>query len=104
MLSTRGVKLFFRKLVFSQEHLQRLEAVEKALKRLIDDVEELDDKYTRIRGLVYARKLHKDPQPEQTNGDAHEEKDTSKMTRMELKQYLARSGRFLPGKPPKHSE
>lgn len=82
----------------------QIEAAEKALKRVLDDVEELDDKYTRLRGLVYARKLHKNP-VEEPNGEDHgEQVDTSKMTRMELKRYLARSGRFLPGKPTNHQE
>jgi len=97
--------MLFKKIApLTPEQLNRLDMIEKTLKRLLDDVEELDDKYTRLRGLVYARKLHKDPAPaaEQTNGDAGE--DTSKMSRMELKRYLARSGRFVPGKPTSHQE
>jgi len=95
--------LFKKTAPLSPEQLNRLDMIEKTLKRLLDDVEELDDKYTRLRGLVYARKLHKDPAPEQEQPSAETE-DTSKMSRLELKRYLARSGRFVPGKPTSHQE
>lgn len=84
-----------------EAHVERLERVEKALRSLLDDVEELDDKYTRLRGLVYARKLHKEPKEIE---DAPTEGAPGKMTRQELKAYLTRSGRFTPGKPTIHNE
>lgn len=85
--------------------LDRLAELEKVLKRLCDDVEEIDQKYTSLRGMVYAKKLHKQP-PEDDPGEqtTAAERDTSKMTRAELKAYLTRSGRFIPGHPAKHQE
>lgn len=88
-----------------EAHMERIgaqiEAAEKALKRLIDDVEEMDDKYTRLRGLVYARKLHKEPKE---SDESAPDPSTGKMTRQELKAYLTRSGRFTPGKPTIHND
>jgi hypothetical protein len=90
------------------ELLDRLSAVEKVAKRLCDDVEELDQNYSRLRGMVYAKKLHKQTpegggEREQTT-DGQQVVDTSKMSRAELKAHLTRSGRFIPGQPPKHQE
>lgn len=90
------------------ELLDRIAHVEKVAKRLCDDVEELDQRYTRMRGLIYAKKLHKAPTQEDESGDEtsppQQTTDTSKMSRAELKAYLTRSGRFIPGQPPKHQE
>lgn len=90
------------------ELLDRLTHVEKVAKRLCDDVEELDQRYTKMRGLIYAKKLHKAPTQEEEPGEQttplQTTIDTSRMSRAELKAYLTRSGRFIPGQPPKHQE
>lgn len=90
------------------ELLDRLTHVEKVAKRLCDDVDELDNRYTKMRGLIYAKKLHKQPLAEEEPGEQttapQQTSDTSKMSRAELKAYLTRSGRFMPGLPPKHQE
>lgn len=85
--------------------VDRVAALEKVTRRLCDDVEELDQRYTKLRGLVYAKKLHKAPAEEEPAVDEpSQQKSIEQMTRAELKAHLTRSGRFLPGQPPKHSE
>ena len=87
-------------------YMDRLLVVEKALKVALDDIEDLDMKFQKMRGLIYAKKLHKtgvegaeDPAEPTSAG-----LDTSKMTRDQLKRHLTSSGRFFPGKPPVHTE
>lgn len=75
---------------------------------LSERLETLEDKHSRLRGVVYGRKLHKEPAAEPAEEPQERrsapQTDTARMTREELKRHLARSGRFIPGKPAIHSE
>lgn len=75
----------------------RVETLEKATKVLMDDLSTLEDKHVRLRGKVYAHKLHR---PD--DDDAETPKPVDKMTRDELRRHLLASGRFMPGRPAKH--
>lgn len=85
----------------------RIAKLEQVVKRLCDDVDAIDDKLTKVRGLIYAKKIHKTGLQERDDGqtdieDVAPPTDTSKMNRAELKRWLTQSGRFTPGKPPQH--
>jgi len=84
--------------------LDRIERLERGLRRLIDDVDSIDGQLVKVKGLIYAKKIHKTglqatEEPSETSAP-----DTRAMNRQELKAYLTRSGRFTPGKPTQHSE
>lgn len=72
----------------------------RRVKDLTDDLAKLEDQYKRLRGLVYARKLHKPDADDETAAPAN---DTAKMSRDELRRHLGLTGRFTPGKPPVHT-
>lgn len=100
---------------FKSQEIQRLERLEahaatigKSLQSAMELLEELEDKHQRLRGVVYGRKLHKEPLAEGTEEPQERPsaapKETSRMTREELKRHLALSGRFIPGRPPIHTQ
>lgn len=72
----------------------------KVLQTQADALAELQDKHVRLRGKVYAHKLHK-PEEETTPSEG---KPVDQMTREELRRSLVRSGRFMPGKPVSHDK
>lgn len=80
---------------------ERLDRLEKAVARVLDDLGELEDKHERLRGKVYAHKLHK---PTEEAQDSRSESDPAKMSRAELKAWATRSGRITPGRPAHHTE
>lgn len=82
---------------------ERVATIQSVLKRLVDDVDALEERYTSLRGLVYAKKLHKQT-PAEDPGESTPETDTSKMSKAELKAFLTRTGRMVPGKPTQHQE
>lgn len=82
-----------------EELVKDMQITMRRVRELQEAVEELDDKFMRMRGLIYARKLHKPPEDEQTK-DAEEKP----LSREELRRQLTKSGRFIPGKPPVHIE
>jgi len=75
--------------------------------RKVRDLQEaydvLDDKYTRMRGLIYAKKMHRAPEGE-ANGETDLVTPPKPVSREELRRQLVTSGRFMPGKPPVHIE
>lgn len=87
------------------ETLDRIERLERGLRLLIDNVDSIDGQLIKVKGLIYAKKIHKTglpggtEEPQETTSP-----DTRAMSRQELKAYLTRSGRFTPGKPTQHSE
>lgn len=82
-----------------EELVADLHVCMRRLKELQEAVQELDDKYTRMRGLIYARKLHK------SEPEAGEQTTEAKpMSRDELRRQLTATGRFIPGKPPVHTD
>lgn len=92
--------MFFNRRVTTHEVLQKLDSLEheveslrRNLRDLTESLENLADKHIRLRGRVYASKLHK-PEEEETTPKA--------MTRAELKASLARTGRFVPGRAAIH--
>lgn len=63
----------------------------KRILELEERADSIESKHTRLRGVVYGRKMHKhDP-----------EDDTAGLSREELKRRLL-PGRFMPGKPTIH--
>lgn len=72
----------------------RLETVEKLLQMQAEALTELQDKHVRLRGKVYAHKMHRP--------DDDTPKNVEQMTRDELRRSLTSSGRFVPGRPAKH--
>lgn len=87
------------------ETLDRIERLERGLRLLIDNVDSIDGQLVKVKGLIYAKKIHKTGLPGATEeAQDGQSVDTRAMTRQELKAYLTRSGRFQPGKPPVHSE
>jgi len=93
----------------SKEQIERLEQLAddwtqlaRALRALSERMDTLEDKFSSLRGLVYAKKLHreaKDEPPEPLNGSP-----PPTMSRADLKAWLTRTGRFVPGKPAVHNE
>lgn len=78
---------------------ERFATIEKLLQKHAEALAELDDKHVRLRGKVYAHKLHK---PE---GDDEKVLPTvDQMTRDELRRSLTQSGRFIPGRPVSHDK
>lgn len=76
---------------------KRTESLEKACKALLDDLAELEEKHVRLRGKVYAHKMHR-----AEDEDAQTPKPAEKMSRDELRRHLLHSGRFMPGRPARH--
>lgn len=70
--------------------------------QLRDDHDALQAQHVKLRGRVYA--IWGKGEPEEAGVTDSPTKDTSKMSREELKRYLASSGRFIPGRPAQHSE
>lgn len=68
------------------------------VRRLKADVETLQEQHLKLRGTVYAAKRYAKAEAEE---DA---RDTSRMSREELKRHLVGSGVFVPGKPTVHSK
>jgi len=75
-------------------------ALMRRVRDLQDLIEELDSAHRRLRGVIYARKLHKPPADETPVPSAN----PATMTREELKRHLTLSNRFTPGRPPVHNE
>ena len=73
----------------------RLETIERLVQKLADELADLQDKHTRLRGKVYAHKMHK-PDVEETP------RPVDQLTRDELRRSLTLSGRIMPGRPVKH--
>lgn len=82
----------------------RIKALENAVRSALDDLEKLEDAHERLRGVVYGKKLHKHPVTEATEEPPAPSNGTPgpNASRAELKAWLTRSGRFMPGKPPIH--
>lgn len=78
---------------------ERVATLEKLLQKHADAIAELEDKHGRLRGKVYAHKMHKPPEEE---GDAPRSVD--QMTRDELRRSLTQSGRFIPGRAVSHDK
>lgn len=96
--------MFGRKQTTDSRLIERVEMLEKMerdlvkmVQQLSDSLTELEDKHERLRGKVYAHKMHKQNPPD-------EPESPRPVTRDELKRSLARSGRFFPGRPPVHNE
>ena len=81
---------------------EKLAELKRRLGALEDALEDLHAKHARLRGTVYAYRLHK-PEGEE---DAPRErpKKPREMSREELKRTLFHSGRFQPGKPAVHND
>lgn len=98
--------MWFRKKVEFSQYDELLADQIKLLRRvkdLSDDLEKLQDQFTRLRGLVYARKLHKPGAMVEQEGDQAPANPTANMSRDELRRHLGLTGRFVPGKPPVHT-
>lgn len=67
----------------------------RELRKVKEDIEELQTKLQKLRGVVYAAKRY-------AAAEEEEEPTPRQMTRDELKRSLVTSGRFVPGKPAKH--
>lgn len=83
---------------------ERLEALERVCRRLCDDVDAIDDQLRKVKGLVYAKKIHKTGIQDDAEAPGEANGSTAHMSRQELKAWLARTGRFVPGKPVNHQE
>lgn len=75
------------------EARERLDGLEKSVRALRDDLVELMDKFVRLRGKVYAHKLH-----------LPEDERTSPRPAKETKADLLRKAGFVPGRPMVHKE
>lgn len=73
---------------------ERMHRAERLIDELRLDLGDLAEKHLKLRGKIYALKMHK---PEEAAADV-----PRAMTRDELRRSLATSGRFIPGKAPKH--
>lgn len=76
------------------ELVARIETIEKLLQKVADELAELQDRHARLRGKVYAHKMHKP--------DEETPQRVDQMTRDELRRSLTKSGRFVPGRPVSH--
>ena len=78
----------------------RVALLEKIVGRVADDLGDLEKRHLKLRGVVYAHKLHKPPAEEVEDDDKPKLRDN--MTRDELRKSLVESGRWVPGRPAKH--
>jgi len=86
--------------------IQRIVLIERAQRALNDVQVEIEDKHSRLRGVVYGRKLHKQPlvDPGEPTEEPQVPRSTDGMTKDQVRKFLATSGRFIPGKPTNHQE
>lgn len=75
---------------------ERLEVIERTCRALIDDTAKLEDQHVRLRGKVYAHRMHKETTNEEPTNDS------SRKSRDQLRRELTLSGRIMPGKPVQH--
>lgn len=98
---------WFRRKAPDVSHLETVvDGHSKAIRSILDDLERLENLHDRLRGVVYGRNLHKNPVQERTEEPPEPPNGAPgpNASRAELKAWLTRSGRFMPGKPPQHSE
>ena len=81
----------------------RLDALEKGLTNMADEFAVLEHKHIRLRGRVYAYKLHKpDPEDDENTAGDPPARTRGEISRDELRRRIYDSGRWSPGKPAKH--
>lgn len=88
--------MFGRKVKVIEDFAQldeRMRRNEKQMDELRQDLRDLGEKHLKLRGKIYALKLHK-PDLEDV---------PTALTRDDLRKQLAQSGRFVPGKPVSHT-
>lgn len=80
--------------------------ITREVKELRDDVDAHHAQHVKLRGRVYAIWGKGEPEPDGATASptSGKQPDTAKMSRDELKRFLASSGRFIPGRPAQHSE
>lgn len=90
----RDAKTLEKLLTQMGELYTRVGELNRHLAQLREDVDTLASRHERLRGRVYGAGLHKPPEAE----------TPAAPSRDELKRRLVSTGRFVPGKPPIHSE
>lgn len=71
---------------------ERIKRLERQQDELNQDIKDLGEKHLKLRGKIYALKMHK-PEAEEV---------PRTLTRDDLRRSLVANGRFTPGKPVKH--